>query len=164
MSKDWIAWHQQYDEPGAGRSALALLVESDPRLAGRARDAAERSGLVGVEVRTADAGGTDAYVDFAPAHILLACGVFGNITLDDAQRTITAFDALIVCGGVVIWTRGRNDDGDPSDHIRALLGAGGLVQDSFTAPPDARFRVWVHRLDTASGAALQRGQRLFTIV
>jgi hypothetical protein len=85
----------------------ARLVELDPRNAAVARQSAAAAGLPGVEVVTGDAEVTDAYAGLVPADIVLACGVFGNITDDNVRRTISCCAQLCAAGGTVIWTRGR---------------------------------------------------------
>jgi len=211
VSKDWVAWHRDYEDPSSslarrlrvvqgevgdaltrarpangemrlisicagdgrdvlpvlaeyGRGVLALLVERDPLLCERARSTAANLGLSGVEIRTGDAGVTDAYRDFTPAHVVLACGVFGNISVADAQHTVTALPSLLADDGIVIWTLGRNDDGpDPSTAIRELFVAQGFTEVGFTAPDDARFRVGMHRLDPRrTKVPMEPGGRMFT--
>ena len=144
------------------RRVHALLVELDPGLARRARETADDLGLSRVEIRTADAGQAGTYLDVRPAHILLACGVFGNVGDDDVRRTVAALPTLLVAGGIVIWTRARADDGsDPSQWIRGLFAEHGFTELSFTAPDDARFRVGMHRLAGAVRHGALSG-RLFT--
>jgi hypothetical protein len=144
------------DHP-AGAAVRALLVELDPTLSGRARETAVRLGLPAVSVRTADAGILESYRGFVRAHVLLACGVFGNVTVEDAERTIAALPSLLTDGGIVIWTRSQFDDGpDPSLHLRGRFEAAGFTEVSFTRPTDAHFRVGVHRLSSRA--------RLFTFV
>jgi hypothetical protein len=129
------------------RRVRALLLELDPALAKQARETADDLGLSGVEIRVADAGDAGTYIGVRPAHLLLACGVFGNVGLDDVRRTIAALPALLVAGGIVIWTRARADDGsEPSREVRALFAEHGFTELSFTSPDDARFRVGMHRL------------------
>ena len=143
----------------------ALLVELDVGLADRARATAAQLGLPSVEVVTADAGCADVYVDVAPAHVVLACGVFGNISLDDTRRTVAALPSLLAPGGVVIWTRGRGeDDIDPIQRIRELFAERGYTEVSYAAPHDARFRVGSHRLASplADLRPLSNGLRMFT--
>jgi hypothetical protein len=148
----------------AGRTVRALLAELDPELSRRARTAAAELGLPGVEVLTGDAGLTAAYRDATPAHVLLACGVFGNISVDDLRRTIAALPSLLVPGAMVIWTRGRGGHAtDPSVEVAAHFADHGFEEIAFTRPPDARFRVGMHRLGTAAPTARQpTADRLFT--
>ncbi len=97
-----------------GGQVRAVLVELDPSLSARARSAAGPGvvgGRPGVEVRTADAGRAESYRGAGPARVLLACGVFGNISAGDVETTIGALPALLVPGGYVIWTRGRGRRG-----------------------------------------------------
>ena len=49
----------------------AVLIELHSGIAQRARDAVTVAGLTGVEVRTADAGRSDAYAGIVPAQIVL---------------------------------------------------------------------------------------------
>jgi len=65
----------------------ARLVELDPRNADAARQAARAAGLPQVEVVTGDAALTDAYAGMTPADLVLACGVFGNLTSPSAAIT-----------------------------------------------------------------------------
>jgi hypothetical protein len=147
-----------------GRTVRALLAELDPELSHRARTAAADLDLPGVDVRTANAGRSDTYADAAPAHVLLACGVFGNITAEDVRRTIAALPSLLVPGGIVIWTRGHGGDGpDPSVEVAACFTANGFRELAFTRPADARFRVGMHRLDTVPPPN-RPPDRLFTFV
>jgi hypothetical protein len=90
-----------------GHEVTARLVELDPRNAAAAREAAAASGLPDVEVVTGDAALTDSYAGLVPADIVLACGVFGNITDGDIEHTITCCTQLCAAGGTVVWTRGR---------------------------------------------------------
>jgi hypothetical protein len=147
----------------AAHQVRALLVELDPRLADHARTTATRLGLRTVTVRTTDAGITDPYTDIAPAHVVLACGVFGNITTEHVQRTIATLPRLVTTGGVVIWTRGRPaNEPDPSLDIRTWLASHGFTELSFTAPTDTKFRVGMHRLHTLTTEPLTPGTRMFT--
>ena len=86
------------------RQVSALLIELDPVLAGRARSAAADLGLSGVEVRTADAGMTDTYRNVPPAHLLMVCSVFGNISAADMRKTAPCCQ-LPGTGRHCAWTR-----------------------------------------------------------
>ena len=142
--------------------ARAVLVELDPTLASRARATAEDLGLPGVTVVTGDAGVTDPYLPLAPADLVLACGVFGNIPPEHARRTIAALPGLLAEGGIVVWTRGRPDDGtDPAGLLRKCFAEHGFTSLAFAAPDDARFRVGMDRLSTPMTVAAGAGTRLF---
>ena len=147
----------------SGPPVRALLVELDPELADRARAEASRLELTEVLVRTADAGHSASYAELAPAHVVLACGVFGNISFADVRQTIDALPGLLRPGGQVIWTRGRGaDDLDASQPVRQLFAERGFTELGFTAPEDARFRVGWHRLDRP--AATELPARLFRFI
>lgn len=140
----------------------ALLVELDPELADRARARVSRAGLPGVRVLTADAGRVASYAELAPAHVVLACGVFGNIGEADVRRTVGALPGLLRPAGRLIWTRGRGADGtDASQFVRRLLAERGFTELDFTAPADARFRVGLHRLDGTDGSPAELPPVLF---
>ena len=94
-----------------GAEVVGRLVEIDPRNVDLARAAIAHVGLTGLEVLEADAADSDAYVGAAPADVVLACGIFGNITDDEVERTIRFLPALCAPGAWVIWTRApRGDD------------------------------------------------------
>jgi hypothetical protein len=42
-----------------------------------------------------------------PAELVIACGLFGNMTNADVERTIGYCTQLCAAGGTVVWTRGR---------------------------------------------------------
>ena len=86
----------------------ARLVELDPRNTAYAARLAAAAGLEeNVEVLTANAALISQYADMAPADLVLACGLFGNMTSADIERTIGYCAQLCATGGTVIWTRGR---------------------------------------------------------
>ncbi len=146
-----------------------LLVELDPDLASAARTAARDLGLPAVEVRTANAGTTTSYDGAEPADVLMACGVFGNITDDDIATSIGTFPSFLTSGGHVIWTRGHQVpqdptayDGDPSELVRLLFADAGFEEVAFVSDP-LGFRVGVHRWPGAAGT-LTPGVRMFDFV
>ncbi len=151
---------------GDGRDVLpllapgsrAVLVEKDPRLAQGAQDTADVRG-VAATVRSEDAGITSPYESVAPADVLLACGVFGNISPSDTRRTIAALPSLLAPGGTVVWTRA----GPEAASLRDVFTANGFTEAGWTAPADARFRVGVHRL-TRTPDPYVAGVRLFEFV
>jgi Putative methyltransferase len=86
---------------------VARLVELDPRNAEAARGLAVAANLSGIEVVTGDAALSSQYTDLAPAGLVLACGLFGNMTDDHIERTIDYCTRLCATGGTVVWTRAR---------------------------------------------------------
>lgn len=95
------------------RDVTARLVELDPRNTDVARRLAAATGLpVGaglgaVEIVTGDAALTSQYADLVPADVVVACGLFGNMSEADVERTIDYCTQLCATSGTVIWTRGR---------------------------------------------------------
>jgi len=136
-----------------GPQVSAVLVEADPRNAALARQGAARAGLPGVEVRQADAARVANYADALPAHVLLLCGIFGNVSDEDIERTAAAAPAMCAPGATVIWTRHRRAP-DLTPRVRGWFRASGFDEVAFDAP-DTRTRVGVGvgRLAVAPRAA-----------
>jgi hypothetical protein len=175
--KNWVEWHDAYDDPssalsarlervrahlaralddapageirlvslcaGQGRDVIgvlpwhprrddvrALLVEIDPRNAENAGKGADAADLPAVQVRQADAGLVASYADYLPAHVLLLCGIFGNVSDSDIERTAAAAPALCVPGATVIWTRHRREP-DLTPKIRAWFAEAGFAELAF---------------------------------
>jgi hypothetical protein len=85
----------------------ARLVELDPRNTAVARRLAAEAGLTRVEVITGDASLARQYASLVPAHLVVACGLFGNMTNADIEAMTGYCTALCATGGTVVWTRGR---------------------------------------------------------
>jgi SAM-dependent methyltransferase len=149
-------------DPGAAARVTARLVELDPALAARAREAVAAHGLTGIEVVEADAGSADAYAGAVPADLLLFCGVFGNVSDADVEGTIRALPQLCAPGAGLIWTRRRHPP-EVIGRMRAWLDETGFARHSFEAPDGVRWTVGAERL-TAGPAELEPGRRLFTFV
>jgi hypothetical protein len=145
----------------------AVLVEADPANVARAREAASVAGLAmgdpgsveraprdaaatrppWVEVRQADASQVASFADALPADVLLLCGIFGNVSVADIQRTIAAAPALCAPGATVIWTRHRREP-DLTPQVRTWFTAAGFEELAFESPESA--------LRTGTGAAVLR--------
>jgi Putative methyltransferase len=137
----------------------ALLVEYDPGLADKAREAAE--GLAAtIEVRQADAASSDVYAHAVPADLVLLCGIFGNITDADVRATVEAAPELCAPRAEVIWTRHRNDP-DLTTAIRGWFADSGFEELAFVAPDQEHWSVGVHRL-VAEPRPLEPGRQWFT--
>ena len=94
-----------------GADVVGRLVELDARNVEIARALIAASGLSGLEVLQADAADTDAYVGATPADVVLASGIFGNITDDEVERTVHFLASLCAPDAWAIWTRApRGDD------------------------------------------------------
>lgn len=149
---------------GAGTPVRAILVELDPVVAQRAREVVASLGLSGVEIRVADGGLLDTYWDIPPADVLLACGIFGNISTRDVERTVASLPALMAADGIVIWTRGaENQYANRGDDIRNWFADHGFSEMSFRSTPDGVFRIGVHRLvtDRSADRVFGSGARMF---
>jgi hypothetical protein len=141
----------------------ARLVELDPVLAADARRSVAAAGLTDVEVVTGDASITDCAAAAVPADLLLACGIFGNVSHDDIRHAIASFACLCAPRATVIWTRHRRDP-DLTPQVRKWFIASGFEEVAFEAPDDAGLvGVGVNRLAVAP-APFVTGLRLFTFV
>ncbi len=145
----------------SGRPVKAILVEYDETLAERARTAVQNLQLPDVEVKTADAGTTDTYLDLPLAQILTVCSVFGNIPVEDMQRTVATLPALLANDGIVIWTRAGRDQ---SLAVRKVFLDHGFSEMSFTNTTDDTFWVGMYRVagKPAQLHAPQPGTRMFS--
>ncbi|MED5814665.1 class I SAM-dependent methyltransferase [Mycolicibacterium sp. 050232] len=139
----------------------ARLVELDPRNAAVAAETADKYRLTGVEVVTGDAALIDQYQDLVPADIVVACGIFGNITDEDIERMIRILPQLAKTGATVLWTRGRTDP----DRIPLILN---WFEDQgfeliWVSPRDVSYGVGAHRF-TRQPEPLVVGAQIFDFV
>jgi len=149
--------------PGHPRrdQVTAVLVEADPRNVQVARDRAAAAALTQVQVRQADASRPESFADALPADVLLLCGIFGNISDTDIERTAAAAPALCAPGATVIWTRHRRPP-DLTPRIRAWFTSAGFEELAFDAlDTTALAAVGAGRLSHAASVGLPSGP-LFT--
>ncbi len=93
--------------------------------------------------------------------MLLLCGIFGNISDTDIERTAAAAPALCAPGATVIWTRHRRPP-DLTPRIRAWFNGAGFDELAFDALDNATLAaVGVGRLSHAAPTGLPCGP-LFT--
>jgi hypothetical protein len=137
----------------------ARLVELDPRNADAARQAAQAAGLPEVEVVTGDAALTDAYAGMTPADLVLVCGVFGNMTDADIERTVGYCTQLCARDGTVVWTRGRW----APDLLPQICDwfAGRGFDELWVSDPAEGWGAAAHRF-TGTPDPLEPGARMFT--
>lgn len=143
------------------RDLVGRLVELDPGLAERARRGLAELGVQDVEVFTGDAGNLAVYGPAAPADLVLECGVFGNISNEDIERTVRASPALCAPGATLIWTRHRRPP-DLSDAIRAWYVESGFEEFAFEPVPDSEGSVGVARFVGQTPALAD--QHLFSFI
>lgn len=141
------------------QDVTARLVELDPELAAGARRLAAAAGLAQVEVVTGDASEPAAYAGLAPADLVLACGLFGNMPEADIQRTIGCCRQLCATGGTVIWTRGRWAP-DLVPQVCAWFEEQGFERLWVADPP---LGAGAHRF-TGTPQPLATGPRMFTFM
>lgn len=113
----------------------ARLVELDPRNAVIARETADAADLPHVKTVTGDASVSDAYLGAAPARIVLACGIFGNVSDEDIQRTVGLLPMLCESGATVVWTRHRRPP-DLTPTIRRWFSDAGFEELAWDEPAD----------------------------
>jgi len=138
----------------------ARLVELDPRNVRLAREAASEAELDGLRIDCADASLSDSYMGAVPAKLILACGVFGNISTPDITRTIGMLPHLCANEATTVWTRHRGAP-DVTPHILDRFRRAGFDQVALDTTPE--FSVGTHLL-TASPQPLGRGVRFFEFV
>jgi Methyltransferase domain len=156
------------------------LVELDPRLCALARARVSENGIIGVDIKQADAGTTDAYAGVSPADIVILVGVFGNIADADVRATVKVLPALCKPGALIIWSlrqRPRRDQGrcgphrhqaewqHPNDYervrkVREWLDAEGFYE-VLKSASDAVFHVGAHRC-VGEPPPLPASHRFFT--
>lgn len=113
-----------------GRDVSAVLVDTDAALLDRAASRATELGLASVRTVHGDAGVVATYEDALPADVLVACGIFGNVSDDDVRATISAFPTMVREGGHVLWTRHRRPP-DLTVAIRSWFAEAGMLERRF---------------------------------
>ncbi len=147
------------------RDVTARLVELDPRNARAARRMAAGAGLADVEVITGDAALTSQYVGMVPADLVIACGLFGNVSNADIEAITGYCTQLCATGGTVVWTRGRWNP-DLSPQVCAWFEERGFERvwvNEGAADPAFPHCVGAHRF-TGSPARLNENAVMFTFV
>jgi hypothetical protein len=146
------------------RRVQARLVELDAQLAADARTAAHDRGLDGVvDVVEADASSSDCCAGAVPADVVLACGIFGNISPDDIDAFVHMLPTLCAPHAVVLWTRHRRPP-DRTPGIRAWFGDAGFEGLAFESPDEAGLvAVGAHRL-VGAPRPFRAGVRFFDFV
>jgi hypothetical protein len=143
-----------------GGDLAGRLVEASPENAAAARATIDRYGIRGIEVVEADAGISDAYTGAVPADLVLACGVFGNISDDEVRATIERLPMLCAPGARVVWTRHPRGDGIVTT-IEGWFTDAGFEPIALVIPHGDLFGVGAARAP-GTGARFRPGIRFFT--
>jgi hypothetical protein len=143
----------------------ARLVERDPSLVAFARQRAADFGVDGqIEVVEGDASLVGSYAGYLPADLVLICGVFGNIGVEDIRGTVWRMPSFCAPGGTVIWTRHRRPP-DLTASVRSWFVEAGFEELSFVAPAGNVLGVgchqWVGGGISAGAGTLDPDLRLF---
>ncbi len=150
-----VATHERRDD------VSAVLVEADERNVLSATRRISELGLDrGIRPILGDASVTDRYVGHTPAHLVLACGIFGNIGEDDIHNTIRHLPSFCSTGATVLWTRHRRPP-DLTPTVRRWFGDAGFEEIAFAGLTHLPYiGVGAVRWPGANGA-LPTGTRLF---
>jgi hypothetical protein len=146
-----------------GGDLSGLLVEADPRNVDAARQAVDAAGLgEQLTVQRGDAGRSDAYAAAVPADIVLACGVFGNISDEHIRQTISFLPSLCARSARVLWTRWPEPDGI-IEAIEGWFEEAGFKPYARVMPEVTMFCVGAARL-TGAPQPFRPGAALFEFV
>jgi hypothetical protein len=137
------------------------LVELNPHNVEQIRANVAAAGL-DLAVVEGDAADTSLYESAIPADLVLAVGIFGNISDADIFTTIGALPQFCRPGATVLWSRGRRHKPDITAQIRSRFIDAGFVETAFHAPDEAMFQIGAGRYE---GPARElRRAHLFTFV
>jgi hypothetical protein len=137
------------------------LVEIDGRNAARAREGIAAQGLT-LEVVEGDAASAALYDGAVPADLVLACGIFGNISDADIERTVRFLPSMCSPGAWVIWTRHPRDS-DLFANLQSWLVGAGLEPVEVVVDRDQHWAVGAARL-VVDPPPFDADQHLFTFV
>jgi hypothetical protein len=144
-----------------GPDVTARLVELDPHNADVARRSAAAHGLPDVEVVTGDAALIDCCAGLVPADLVLACGIFGNVSDADIEHTIGCLPQLCAAGAAVFWTRARFEP-DMVPQICRWLGEHDFEQ-VWVSEPGHKYGVGMHRF-RGQPRPLAAGTQMFSFI
>ncbi|OCQ99073.1 type 12 methyltransferase [Nostoc sp. MBR 210] len=124
----------------------ARLVELNPQLVERGRATIESLGLAKqIEFINGDAAIANNYVGAIPADIVIACGVFGNLTEAELNRLLDNLSFLSKPSAFVIWTRGHSNGIPYSENVRKILHTSGFAEVNFKLTATGDMGVGLHR-------------------
>ncbi|MFL6205123.1 MAG: SAM-dependent methyltransferase [Acidimicrobiales bacterium] len=144
--------------PRAG-DLTGRLVELESHNVEQARNRIRELGL-SLEAVAGDASRSDAYVGAIPGDLVLACGIFGNISDADIETTIRFLPSLCAPGAWVIWTR-HPRDADLFQRLQAWLVESDLEAVELEVSDEQAWGVGANRL-VGEPPPFAPGQQLFT--
>ncbi len=149
------------DHPRA-REVEGLLIDRERALVARGRQRLAALGLSRLRFVRGDASRSTSAAPAVPAQLVLACGIFGNVSDRDVARTIAELPRLCARGGTVIWTRGRFPP-DLTPTIRRWFVEAGFAELAFRTVRGSTAAVGAHRLRSAP-LPFRSGVRLFAFL
>ena len=138
---------------------VGRLVELDPRNVARAREGIAARGL-DLEVVEGDAARTELYEGAVAADLVLVCGIFGNISEADIERTVRFLPKLCAPGAWVLWTR-HPRDAELFERLQGWLVDTGLEPVELVVDDEQHWGVGANRL-AVEPTPFEPGQHLFT--
>ena len=85
------------------------------------------------------------YKGIGPADIVLICGVWGHVPVNEKSMLVRAVSTLCKPGGAVIWTRGTSKGIARVREIEALFAGNWWDKGRVTYTPDAAWAVATYR-------------------
>jgi hypothetical protein len=129
---------------GRAGDVSGVLVDQDEGLVAAGRAGVATRGLTGVRFEVGDAGNGRWYAEARPAQVVVACGVFGNVSEGDLRRTVRTLASVVATGGSVVWTRHRRPP-DQTPAIRRWFDEDGFEEVTFEAVAGSLATVARHR-------------------
>jgi hypothetical protein len=132
------------------KDVRARLVELDPKLVERGKEAIAKLGLTDqIEFIHGDATLTANFADHVPADVVIVAGIFGNLPNEEVlQKLIRNLAYFSKTGAFAIWTRGQRDGINHAKRVREIFQENDFseVDFQFTATDNLQ-AVGIHRFD-----------------
>ncbi|MEI6329728.1 MAG: class I SAM-dependent methyltransferase family protein [Pseudanabaena sp.] len=131
------------------KDVRARLVELDPKLVERGKEAIAKLGLTEqIEFIHGDATLTANFADHVPADIVIVAGIFGNLPNEEVlQKLIRNLAYFAKTGAFAIWTRGHRDGFNYSERVRAIFQENSFSEVDFQFTATGNMAVGRHRFD-----------------
>ena len=144
------------------RLVNSFLVEIDKELSDKSKDLATHENVTNISFVASDASLSAVYIDDIPADLILLCGVFGNISDTDVEKTISNLSMFCKSGTKLIWTRNRREP-DATPRIRKLLIDNDFSELVFIAPDNNTYAVGVNEFK-GTPKPFDKLTKLFTFI